>query len=377
MQGNSSKIVGYGVCGGGEHRRYLKNTLDEFKRLCDETIILGNNLEPEDRKMIEDYGFKLVDDNREWGKNQHKIKEDFVKNHVSKLNPDWCVCLDMDEVFGDNVTRDSILEMEDICESVYVFICNLWNSGWKKDWSFWNIRIWKWKDDLDFKSQPLHCGLAPAWTYYYGVYGPFILKHYGLKEKKDRMAKVKRYNKYDPNAQYKDKSYYDALKTDDCQDWNESEIQQIIKDEYIQKNKPINKKIAYMNKKEKQYAMTWEDGLIIRVPEGQIFEHKQRGFKLIGEEPVKPQESFIGGQPPVSEPPAPTSLDEEVSRAEKEAERLEVSTPSESNGDTVTDDAPADSETPSNEEVNPLECSICGFVAKSSAGLSRHSKKHE
>ena len=41
-----------------------------------------------------------------------------------------------------------------------------------------------------FEEKALHCGLAPKIAYQYGNYAPFILKHYGLKDKEDRERKV-------------------------------------------------------------------------------------------------------------------------------------------------------------------------------------------
>ena len=79
-------IVGYGLC--GKNEPYLEATLDEFKRLCDETIICCNNAGWKELSIIKRYGFKTVQDPREWGVNQWKIKEDFVTNHVAKLKPD-------------------------------------------------------------------------------------------------------------------------------------------------------------------------------------------------------------------------------------------------------------------------------------------------
>src|SRR5436190_19713424 len=106
-------VVGYGICGKGEAKRYLKATLEEFKRLCDTTIILLNHAGEEERALIASYGFQMVTDDREWGKEQNHIKQDFVTHHVSKLTPDWLVCLDMDEVFEPAFTR---MELERLTE---------------------------------------------------------------------------------------------------------------------------------------------------------------------------------------------------------------------------------------------------------------------
>lgn len=182
---NKHNILGYGVCGPNE--KYLKKTLDCFKLLCDRVIILGNNLDDTSKELITSYGFEIREDNREWGLNQHRIKEDFIVS-LEQKNPDWLICLDMDEVL--DISRDKLEEYMDKVDSMYVYIVNLWDKGWKRAWSFWNIRVWKWNGMTKFINRPLHCGLAPEWCYYYGSYVPIILYHYGLKDKSDRKSVV-------------------------------------------------------------------------------------------------------------------------------------------------------------------------------------------
>ena len=176
-------IVGYGICGPNEKR--LEQTLNCFRQLCDETIILGNNLTEDDKEKLKE--FTVIEDNREWGKNQHIIKEEFVKNHVAKLNPDWTLCLDMDETL--EVTRETLEKWASKGQAWYTYVVNLWNDGYRSDWSFWNVRFWgwEWKDKLGeaffkFENRPLHCGLAPKWCYHLNLHAPMMLLHYGLKD---------------------------------------------------------------------------------------------------------------------------------------------------------------------------------------------------
>lgn len=289
----SKRIVGYGICGKGEASRYMEATLKEFQRLCDETIILLNNVGQEEVDLIAKYGFKTVTDNREWGKNQNKIKEDFLINHVDKLNPDITVCLDMDEVFA-NVTRETILKEIEKSYALYVYIVNLWNDGWRKDWSFSNVRIWSWqlKDELDtffkFETRPLHCGLAPKWCYAINYQSPFVLEHYGLKEKKDRMRKVERYEKYDPNQIYRHHSYYDSLKTDEFEEYNRDEVVEWVETETDKIPQPVSKKPLSANKtKMKKVLILREaDGLVFDVKESESKHYlkqkfKGKGFRLV------------------------------------------------------------------------------------------------
>ena len=46
------KIIGQMVCGPGEADKYLKYSLDTFKRLCDDAFIVTCNAGPKEKKMI-------------------------------------------------------------------------------------------------------------------------------------------------------------------------------------------------------------------------------------------------------------------------------------------------------------------------------------
>ena len=245
-------IIGYGVCGPGEASRYMRETLKEFKRLCDHTVIVGNNITADDRMMINEFGFELLEDNRTWGLEQNKIKQDLMY-YIARYNPNYCVCLDMDEVFDYRFTKKELVEQLDNFNSLYFYIINLWDKGWNRRQSFWNVRAWKWNGDTKIYNKPLHCGLAPEWCYYYGGYAPYFVKHYGLMKEEDRQKKIERYQKYDPQAKYKDKSYYDALAGNSSEPLDEEFIREAIKKEIgvqTKRNNPAlrKKKLYYVRR---------------------------------------------------------------------------------------------------------------------------------
>ena len=213
------KIVGIGVCGAGEADRYMRKTMEEFKRLCDETIIVTNHATEKEINLIEKYGFTHYADEREWGKEQPNIKTDLLAK-AGSLSPDWIVALDMDERFAPEVTRE-VLETLASTEEIawYFLIVNLYNdeNHFAHDLGiqrFWNIRFYKYLPHygLQFQRKALHCGLGPPIAYKFGWHAPYYVLHYGLMKPEDRMKKVERYNKYDPNAKFKGQAYYDDLR---------------------------------------------------------------------------------------------------------------------------------------------------------------------
>lgn len=215
------KIIGIGVCGPGEANRYMKKTMEEFKRLCDDVLIATCNATEKEIQLLEEYNFKHYEDNSEWGKEQHQIKTRLIQK-AGELQPDWIIALDMDETFAPEFTRQEAERLGSGNEIAWYFlVVNLYNddqhfahdTGIQR---FWNIRFYKYLPELglQFLRKPLHCGLGPPYAYSYGWYAPYYLLHYGLMKAEDRARKVERYQKYDPKAIYKSHVYYDDLKRD-------------------------------------------------------------------------------------------------------------------------------------------------------------------
>lgn len=280
------KIIGYGICGPGEASRYLKATLDEFARLCDEVIILCNNTDRAEHDMIDSYGFKRVSDRREWGKFQWRIKQDFIERDIKQAAAvgDMLVCLDMDEVFDKELTKEWLMAAP--LDAYHVFVVDLWNDPehFKPESCFWNVRIWRWNGETKFKVKPVHCGLAPEWAYLYHRHAPFLLKHYGLMLAEDRQRKLARYAKYDPHAEHLDKKYYDMLKDDHARPFDEAKMHEEIAKEVASYNQTKPKESMNKKPKERYAYVKNPHGEVIDIPE----KHLQMTLKR------DPRFEFIG-----------------------------------------------------------------------------------
>lgn len=213
------KIVGQMVCGPGEADRWLEESLDDFKRLCDDAVIVTCNSTDKEKNLIKNYGYWQYEDNREWGKNQHRIKTELLRR-ISILRPDWILSLDTDETVP-TLDRNKLEQLTDNRISTYFYVVNLWNdfNHYSEELSFWNVRFYKLPSagNMQFQNTPLHCGSAPpiAWRQSpRDSYVPHILLHKGLMLPTDRIRKAQRYDIYDPDAQYKGKLYYDSLRRD-------------------------------------------------------------------------------------------------------------------------------------------------------------------
>jgi hypothetical protein len=279
------KNVGFMVAGPNEADRYLDASLKELERLTDDAVIVGNNTDPKTEALIRSYGFWFYRDDREWGKCQPLIKTDLLRK-VAQLNPTHVTPLDADEVFGKNVTRATLESLKDNLGS-YFHIQNLWNDEdhYSQSLSFWNVRFYQFDPTrIGFTNKPVHCGLAPPYAYHQGIYVPYIVKHYGLMKKEDRRRKVERYNKYDPDAKYKDRSFYDALASDwEGSRFNEDDIQRKVEAEVAKygdqkKTKTPETMSKYF------YVKRLKDGAVLDVPERDLQRTlATKRFELIGE----------------------------------------------------------------------------------------------
>lgn len=210
------KIVGQLVCGPGEADRYLRETLEDFKRLTDDVVVALCNAGPKEKAMVREYDFRSYEDNREWGKQQPYIKTDLVRR-IHMLEPDYIVVMDADETMP-SMTREKLEEYAKTRDALQLYVVNLWNDEehYSRTLSFWNVRAYRSDPSkgVQFLKKPVHCGNAPP--YFYSLppkltYVPEILLHKGLMDPKARERKAERYKTYDPQAIHKGREYYDSL----------------------------------------------------------------------------------------------------------------------------------------------------------------------
>ena len=279
------KVIGYGICGPGESGRYMRETLECFKRLCDEVVILCNNCDQAELNLIDEYGFKRFNDRREWGAHQWRIKQDFIERDIKQVanEGDVLVCLDMDEVLSERITKEWLMEAP--LDAYHVFIVDLWNDPqhFKLESCFWNVRIWKWNGETKYKAKPVHCGLAPEWTYHYHRHAPFLLLHKGLMLEEDRERKIKRYQKYDPTAKHLDKIYYDMLKSNTARPFDENALADQIAEE-VATYKETKPRADMVKKPKERFAyLRNPHGVVLDIPERHVdMTMKRGGFEFIG-----------------------------------------------------------------------------------------------
>lgn len=281
----NKKVIGYGICGPGEAGRYMKETMDCFKRLCDEVILLVNNADQAEIDLIKEYGFEYRLDRRTWGEHQWRIKQDFIERDIKQManEGDVLVCLDMDEVLSERCTKEWLMEAP--LDAYHVFIVDLWNDPqhFKLESCFWNVRIWKWNGETKFKAKPVHCGLAPEWAYHYHRHAPFLLLHKGLMAEEDRLRKIKRYEKYDPHAEHLDQKYYDMLKSNTARPFDEEALADQIAEEVATYNQTKPRHSMIKKPKPRFAYVKNPHGETVDIPEKHLNQTlKRKGFEFVG-----------------------------------------------------------------------------------------------
>lgn len=214
------RIAAYMIVGPGEGDRWLEQALAQL-HWCDAVYVCLNNADPKTAALAQRYARFVYVDDREWGTNQWRIKQDFLAKVVAAEPPDdlWFIGLDADEILDPRFDRAMAEKMASGHDVAWYFWClQLYNDERtvRPDLCFPNVRYWKYLPDLglDFQPTPLHCGLAPRYAYRFGSQSGLWFKHYGLMLAADRQRKIARYDKYDPKAKYKGKTWYDALRNE-------------------------------------------------------------------------------------------------------------------------------------------------------------------
>lgn len=278
----------------GPKEPMLKQAIDDIK-WCDEIWVCCNNIDDDSRKLLKDLGCYTVDDNREWGKNQWLIKEEFFKNHLRPRNPDWIVAKDADEIFDSHFNRQEAEKLANEGFAGYNFyVVNLVEGGYSAERSFWNCRFWRYNPEwpCEWQRRNLHCGLYPLHNHRHADFAPFILKHYGLINKELRERKSARYKKYDPEMRWMrmNGEFYDWLNKEKIRvdEYNEEILHQRAVNFAL--NTIKKRQVMFDKKQEKvHYFRRLLDGELIPVEESMLAETKmrmrngQREFEYVGE----------------------------------------------------------------------------------------------
>ena len=204
------------MVGKGEAERWLEPCIMELKARCDEVAVCLNNAGEKEKRLCQKLKCIIYEDNREWGKFQPKIKQNFLEK-IGYLKPDWILWIDADEFLDPRLNRQKLEELasKKYDVSYFFWFLELWDrtNQCREDILFDDIRFFKYLPQygLTLKQWSVHCGLYPEKVASWGTHTNFYVKHYGLLKEEDRRKKYERYKKYDPDGKYLPKSWYEGL----------------------------------------------------------------------------------------------------------------------------------------------------------------------
>lgn len=285
------RFAAFLIVGPGEGDRHLERVLTQL--WTDDICICLNNADEKTARIARKYATLVREDDREWGVHQWRIKQDFLRIVQKEVSPDWVWCLDADEIFP-GFTKEKALELAGGHDIAYYFWClQLWDSEGRVrlDLCFPNIRFYKLIPDwLDYQATALHCGLAPRTAYQYGSQSDQYFLHLGLMDKESRERKIARYDKYDPDAKYKAKSWYDGLRNEKARTVSVEEALRKLPETIRRKKFPT------MSKKEKKvhFFRNKHNKIVPAVGEKQRDQFLKRG--MVEVESIK---VTTGGEAPV------------------------------------------------------------------------------
>ncbi len=284
------RIAAFLIVGPGEAGRMLEPVLQQL-HWADDVCVCLNNADPATREMVYKYADLIREDDREWGREQWRIKQDFLSTVIEQVAPDWIWCMDADEIFDPRFDRAMAEKMASGYDVAWYFWClQLWNGPdrVRMDLSFPNIRFYRVVPELGlhFLAQALHCGLAPKYAYQAGSQSGLWFQHYGLMKADDRARKVARYDRYDPGARYKGKPWYDALRNEKAGSLPVEEAIRRIP-EFIYRNKPV--RAARMSKDQSVFVFINRHGKTVQaVGEKQREQFLKSGMKELDSVRVNP-----------------------------------------------------------------------------------------
>ena len=363
------KTAAFMIVGPGEGDRYLERVFDQL--WVDDICVCLNRADEKTKRIVGERASLVKTDDREWGKEQWRIKQDFLEYVLAHAHPDWIWCLDADEIFDPRFTREEAQRMAEGKDVAWYFWClQLWNNEnqVREDLCFPNVRFYRVVPELGitFQATPLHCGLAPQYAYRFGSQSGLYFKHYGLMLPEDRKRKVARYDQYDPKEKYKGHSWYSALRNEKI---NPITIEKAIEKlpQTIFRNKGVTK---HMKKDRSVYFFRNKHGKVVEA----VGSMQRDQFVKIGYQELQSISVQRGPEAPVVIPPS-NEPSRQVTAADYDnpAARGAVDEGQQSAADPVV--VPPAPNAP--EASFPCVEPGCEFVAKNHMGLLAHSRVHK
>lgn len=207
-----------------EENRYLERALLKHREYIDSAVIIDDGSDDKTIQIVKDIlgdkNLTLIENKISLFNNEINLRRQ-QWNETIKINPDWMLILDADEIFEDAFSNEVRKLIENIDVDSYLFrLFDFWDEENYRDDSLWHAHntyrcfltryqsnyLYRWRETAQ------HCGRMPAncMELSYAL-SNLRLKHFGWARLEDRLNKYQRYMQLDPNGEFGSMDQYKSI----------------------------------------------------------------------------------------------------------------------------------------------------------------------
>ena len=197
-----------------EENRFLEQMLLSAKAYVDFILIIDDastdNTVAICEKVLTNFPHKIIKNHTSLFENETNLRT-FQWQETLKLNPNWILILDADELFEDTIFDKIEDLLQTTKDAIYFRLFDFWSETHYRDDALWYAHrtyrpfMMRNKESMaySFKDAAQHCGRFPLEiTQLSYELSDIRLKHLGWSREIDRKNKFERYLQLDPNGEF-------------------------------------------------------------------------------------------------------------------------------------------------------------------------------